>query len=145
MQSTPAVKEAVEKLSKKELSGIWSVFVKWVTDSVESVCKESPEKDFALRTILAMSSIATLSLANVTSSEPQVLGSCVKSMNNSLKFVSCRKAGASVCEMSAKYWKTHPELEVEMSVNAISWLLNQALLPKATVRLIIATILFLFS
>lgn len=135
LQSTSAVKEAVERLSKKELSGIWSVFVKWVTDSVESVNKELPEKEFALSTMLIMSSMATLSLTNVSSSEPQVLASCIKSMNATLKVVTCKKTGASICDMSEKYWKIHPELELEMSVNVISWLLNQALLPKATVSL----------
>jgi len=133
LQSALAVKEAVERLSKKELSGIWSVFVKWVTDSVESVSKEVPEKEFAITTIRVMSSMATFSLANVSSPEPQVLSSCVKSMNDALKFVTCKKTGASVCDMSEKYWKIHPELELDMSVNAIRWLLNQALLPKATV------------
>ena len=107
--------------------------MKWVTDSVESASKEVPEKEFAITTILVMSSMATFSLANVSSPEPQVLSSCVKSMNDALKFVTCKKTGASVCDMSEKYWKIHPELELEMCVNAIRWLLNQALLPKATV------------
>lgn len=127
------MKEAVERLSKKELSGIWSVFGKWVSESVNCVSNNLPDKDFAFNTIFIMSSMATFSLANISNPEPLVLGSCVKSLNETLKFVTCKKAGASVCEMSEKYWKIHTELELNLSINVIHWLLNQALAPKATV------------
>jgi len=94
---------------------------------------DSPEKDSIMKILLIMSTMATYTIENISNNEPQGLSQSLKAMNGSLKFVTCKKAGASICEMSEHYWKVHPELEMILSVNVICWLLTQALQPKATV------------
>jgi hypothetical protein len=95
---------------------------------------DSPEKDSIMKTLLIMSTMATYTIQNMSiNNEPQGLSPSLKAMNQSLKLVTCKKAGTSICEMSEHYWKVHPEVEIILSVNVISWLLTQALHPKATV------------
>lgn len=86
-----------------------------------------------MKTLLIMSTMATYTIQNMSNNEPHGLTPSLKAMNGSLKLVTCKKAGASICEMSEHYWKVHPELEMILSVNVISWLLTQALHPKASV------------
>jgi hypothetical protein len=97
---------------------------------------DSPEKDSIMKVLLIMSTMATYTIENISTNEPQGLSPSLKAMNGSLKLVTCKKAGASICEMSEHYWKVHPELEMIFSVNVISWLLTHALHPKATVGVI---------
>lgn len=135
IQNDSSVKESVDRLSKKDLCGIWTVFTKWITE-ITNLLKENPEsteKDSVMNSLLIMSTMATYTIHNMSNVEPQGLNPSVKAMNGSLKFITCKKAATSICKMSEHYWKVHPELEISLSINAIHCLLTQALHPKATV------------
>ena len=137
-KNNAGVKEAVDRLSNRELSGIWTVFIKWVTKSTNAFPTSEPaDRESMYSTFSTMSSMAIYSMENVSFTEPQTLGPAVKALNSVLKSVSCKKAGTLMCQMSEKYWKNHPELELSLAVNVIYWYLSQALLPKAPVCLFI--------
>lgn len=133
-ENISAVRESVDRLSNKDLCGIWTVFTKWVAHATNSL-KENPnlpENDSIMTTLLFMSTMATYTIHNMSNNEPQGLQPSVKAMNGSLKFVNCKKAATSICKMSEHYWKVHPELETFLSINTIQWFLTQAIHPKAT-------------
>lgn len=136
IQNNTAVKEALDRLSKKELCGIWSIFGKWVNESISAISEEpelTANDEFPLITLFTMSSMASLTIDCSGSNEPQALGAAIKSMNKVLKSISCKKTGLSICQTSEKYWKIHPDTEVPLCVGVVWWYLTQALLPKATV------------
>lgn len=139
------MKEAVESLSKKELSGIWTVFSKWITDSCTALTEdpESLDGKLALTTLVAMSHMGlyTLEYVNTNGSEPQTFGASVKAMNKVLSSVSCKKAGNAICQLNEKYWKLHAELELLLCINVIHWYLTQACQEKATVSPFLNTFL----
>ena len=80
-----------------------------------------------------MAVLATYTMDNFSSSEPKGLSSSVETLNRALKSISCTKTGEQIYEMSIKYWKIHPQLEMTLSVNVIHWLLIQTLNSKAAV------------
>lgn len=135
-----AVKESVDRLTTRDLQGIWTVLKKWVTETITALkenhlAAEPTKTELIMNTLLILSTMATYTIHNKFNNEPSGLAVSVKAMNESLKLISCKKAGAVVCEMSELYWKTHPELEIPLAINTIHWLISQALQPKATVVL----------
>lgn len=129
------MKESIDRLSKKDLCLIWTVFVKWVTNLTTSL-KENPiatEKDTIMNSLYVMSMVTSYTIHNMSTTEPNGLNQSIKAMNSCLKLITCKKTGTSICEMSELFWKVHPELEISLSTNAVFWLLTQALHPKSTV------------
>ncbi len=114
-----------------------------ITKSLKETPAESPEKNVIVNSILVMSTMASYTISNMSNNQPQGLELSVKAMNGSLKFLTCKKAGTSICEMSERYWKVHPEFEIPFAVNTIHWLLTQALQPKATVAYYICGLIFI--
>jgi len=102
-------------------------------DQVLKADTSNEDKTLANDALKIMAVLATYTMDNFSSSEPKGLSSSVETLNRALKSISCTKTGEQIYEMSIKYWKIHPQLEMTLSVNVIHWLLIQTLNSKAAV------------
>lgn len=127
-------------MSSKELGAIWTVMVKWITSSLRQVVNsetQSDEKEHEMKVVGILANMAILTITNMSSNEPVNLRSAIRAMNETLDAITNKKTGTQICDMCEKYWKLHPELELDLSINVVRWLLKQASQPNATVRAII--------
>jgi hypothetical protein len=115
------------------------VFHKWVKESVESISDhEMPSETNNI--LMVMSVMAIYSLDNVSSLHLQGLKPSILLMNGVLKSITCKKTGKSICEMSEKFWKTHPECESNLAPEVIEWLVKSILDAKGMVTVRIDSI-----
>ena len=133
-QNNNNVKEAVDRLSQKNLATLWIVFSRWIKECAERInANVSPVADEdTLSYFLAISTMAIFSIENVSVTKPKGLETSVVTMNDLLKLIDCKKTGINICEMSAQFWKTNSEVECLLSANVIEWLLKQTEKVNAT-------------
>lgn len=136
LQNYSSVKEAVDRVSQKELSGIWTVFSQWIKEDSEQIKNPSQEDGdikSSVTVVSAMAAMASHSLDNVSSTEPPGLKVSILTMNSLLPSLSCKKTALSICELCEKYWKIHPELTQNLVSLVIEWLITSNLNGKGGV------------
>lgn len=117
---------------------MWTVFKKWVLDLTKALSEETiqpseKDKDGILCSLVVMTSMASFTVQAMPNNQPSGLNTSVEALNKSLKFVTCKKTGTTICELCEAYWKIHSQFEIPYSINVIHWVLNQALHGKAAV------------
>ena len=115
------------------------VLHKWVKESVESISDHEMQSE-THNILMVMSAMAIYTLDNVSSQHLQGLKPSILLMNGILKKITCKKTGKSICEMSEKFWKTHPECESNLAPEVIEWLVQSILDTKGTVTVSIYSI-----
>lgn len=125
---------------------MWTVFKKWVLDLTKALSEETcppseKDKDRIMCSLVVMTSMALVTIQTM-SNQPSGLNSSVEALNKSLKFVTCKKTGTSICEVCEAYWNIHSGFEIPLSINVIHWVLYQALHAKAAVSSILPFILY---